>query len=366
MKKRVGILTFHNVPNYGAALQAFASVNYMKKKYGIESSIIDYQGYGNGDEFSIEHIKNNILKSNNIVKRLAKYLLFLKNKKAYKTKLEKFDAFRRRYYKLDHDVENMNSRYDLIFYGSDQIWNPNITKGYDDIYFAKNIVNPHIIRAGFAVSCGDVDEVKNDEDFLESIKSFDYIGARESSLVDYLQCHKIPCSLMVDPSFLLSAEDYMELLEIPKRPRPYLLVYELQRDSMIDDLALKIAKIKGLDIIHICGYLNFNKFQSKGCFDVGPVDFVKLICNAEYVLTNSFHGCAYSLIFQKDFNVVLPRSRTSRITDLLSKLCITDRIVTDKQNVTVTPISYTAVNSALKYLIAETELFIHNIIIKES
>lgn len=361
--KRIGILTFHNVPNYGAVLQTFATEKYLIKKGYKEVYVIDYRGCGNGDEFSIESILKKCNEVDNPVKRLIKKILFLLNKGKYKTKLLKFQSFRDDYLCLDSDLNHINQNYNIIFYGSDQIWNPQITDGYDPIYYAKNISNSKIILAGLAVSCGDVGTVKNNNIFLDNIKKFDYIGVREKSLGQYISKHDIACTQVMDPSFLLSSTEYRELLHIENCSEKYLLIYELQRNPQLKKIAHIIAKKKGIKIVHICGYLNFNRIRKEGTFNAGPIDFIRFLSNAEYVVTNSFHGLSFSLIFNKDFNIVLPKNRTSRIIDLLEILQLTDRIVMDDfENIMNASINYSIVNEILNKNIKDSKEYIDSVL----
>lgn len=279
----------------------------------------------------------------------------------------KFQNFRNDYLCLDSDLKHINQNYNIIFYGSDQIWNPQITDGYDPIYYAKNISNSKIILAGLAVSCGDVDTVKNNSIFLDNIKKFDYIGVREKSLGQYISKHDIECTQVMDPSFLLSSTEYRELLHIESCTEKYLLIYELQRNPQLKKIAHIIAKKKGIKIVHICGYLNFNRIRKEGIFNAGPIDFIRLLSNAEYVVTNSFHGLSFSLIFNKDFNIVLPKTRTSRITDLLDSLQLTDRIVMDDfEDIMNTSIDYSMVNEILNRKITDSKEYIESVLNAEN
>lgn len=250
---------------------------------------------------------------------------------------------------LDVSPEQINERYDTVLYGSDQIWNPDITGGFDSFYYAKNITNPRIVKAGVAVSCGDVSSVNGHEEFATYIQNFDYIAAREKSLAEYVNDCGGTAEHIFDPTFLLTAEEYIQIFGIPmKKEKPYLLVYELQRNPVLVAAAEKVAKEKGLRIKRICGYLNQTSLNKGGIFDGGPIDFLQLVANADYVMTNSFHGVAFSLIFRKDFNVLLPKSRTSRITELLTPLSLESRICLDESLIDSTCIDYAHVNARLE------------------
>lgn len=134
------------------------------------------------------------------------------------------------------------------------------------------------------------------------------------------------CTL--DPTFLLSANDYNTLVQDKAQETdPYILVYELQKNEEMEKLAFRIANEKNLKVRMLVGYISYSRKKSYEIRDAGPTEFLSLIKNADYILTNSFHGTAFSLIYKKDFNVVLPRTRTSRVIDLLNEIGLMNRIV---------------------------------------
>lgn len=360
--KKIGILTFHNVPNYGAVLQCMALKSYIEKCEIKDVRVIDYINIGNGEDLTIDNISNNIKKTNNMVKRIAKQIIFALNKSSYSQKLSKFADFRNNFMNLDSKVAEVNNNYDIIIYGSDQIWNPEITKGYDNFYYAKNIENKHIVIAAFAASCGDVDIVKEEKEFIELMSNFHFISTREDSLSKYINSFGKKSVCVLDPTFLLSKNEYLSKLQIAISTQDeYIFVYELQKNSNLMHVAKKIANRTGLKIKKVCGYLNNSTINMNGIFDAGPKDFLELLANAKYVVTNSFHGVTFSMIFNINFYVVLPKSRTSRITELLNKFDLTERILLENDMLELQSIDFIKLNSLIEEKNIETKKYLSSI-----
>lgn len=321
---KIGIATFHNTPNYGAVLQAFALLTYLKGR-GHDVNVIDYLCAGNDESFSPNNIEETIKKNPNFIKRTIKIFLFsFFVKKEYSKKYKKFKDFQHSFLNLcSFDTKD----FDAVFFGSDQIWNPRITHGFKPFYFGAD-TSSQTIAASFAASCGDVSTVSSEEDdFYSNLCNLDYIGVREKGLYNYIRSLGLNCSLTLDPTLLLNKEDYIKELNLQKTSDAFILVYELHKNKELDIFAQQLSKKTGLKIKKVCGFLPFDGKKNKGFFDFGPIDFLELLYNSKYVITNSFHGIALSIIFEKNFNVVLPNFRSERITDFLSMLSLQNRIV---------------------------------------
>ncbi len=357
---KIGILTFHNVPNYGAALQAFALKTYLTKM-GNTVSVIDFQCPGNDSAFLPENSKKSFVASTNPIKRILKEVIYSVNiKKDYAVKWAKFENFAKKHFNISPDDIN---DFDVIFCGSDQIWNPGITNGFKSKYFCSCDMG-NAVSASYAASCGDIAEFSDEQfsEFLALIKNMDFVGVREKSLCDTLKENGIEALCTVDPTFLLSSEDYIKQLNLTKMQKPkYLLQYALQNTKELDEAAAEIAKQKGLEVIKICGYVPF-KSKGKGVFNAGPQEFLQYLYNAEYIVTNSFHGVALSLIFEKDFTSSLPKSRKGRITDLLGSLSLENRILKDRNNIMTDKIDYDIVGNKLSDMISCSTDYIEKVL----
>lgn len=360
---KIGILTFHNVPNYGAVLQALALKTYLSK-YSNDVKIINFKCKGNDDCFSPNKWKKLLSISSNPVKGFVKKLLYnLFVSKPYKNKYVKFLEFQKKYFKMDNDIENIGLNYDLIFFGSDQIWNPKITGCYQNIYFGNFTSSNLCKKASYAASCGSVELIKNDNKFIELLKNLDYIGVREKSLCDYIVSKGLTCHCTCDPTFLLSKDEYQHMFSLCHRNnRKYILVYELSKDPKLDILAKKLSKEKKMKIKKICGYFGNSLRNYTGIAFCGPLEFLDLIYNSDYVITNSFHGLAYALIFEKSFWVVPPKKRAQRLFDILDLVHLDDRVCenVDKAD-NFNDIDYSRANVAMQNYKTDSQKYIKQI-----
>lgn len=361
--KKIGILTFHNVPNYGAVLQSYALKNFLEKNSMCEVNIIDFQCQGNDNAFESQEIQRSLINGKELflkkIIKLIRYITF--DKKNYTKKLKEFSEFRSKYLSLDSELGSLSTNYKLLVCGSDQIWNPNITGGFQDYYFGANTNQRDVKTISYAASCGDVAEISShyEKQFFKIVKNLYKVGVREETLNSYLLENQVNSSCNIDPTFLLSKEEYINNFKLNASTQKCILVYALQKNEILNEVAQVIAKKLNLPIICICGYHSKGIHKKNELFDVAPTTFLELLYNSEYVITNSFHGLAFSLIFEKNFNVIMPKSRGTRIIDLLKKTKLTDRIY-QKDNINIKDIDYRNVNNLLKFHIDLSKQYLIN------
>ena len=358
--KKIGILTFHNVPNYGASLQAFALKKYLSQITDGSIYVLDFRCKGNSEEYVPKNYMRKICCSKNFIKATVKKILFsLFAKKSYSEKYEKFENFKKEHLNIT-EYNDVYKACDCVFCGSDQIWNYDITDGFQLPYFGADKSMPAETKVvSYAASCGDIAEFSQEkkDELFSLVKNLNKIGVREDSLNEELNRNNISSVKTVDPTFLLSAQEYLSSFDVKENANSkYLLEYALRPSAELDELSKKIASRKGLEVIKICGYCKMSDEQ--GIFNAGPEDFVALIANAEYITTNSFHGTAFSLIFKKDFNVVLPSARRGRIFDLLNQLDLQGRISEDFETADISEIVYEEVEPILNREIEKSKEFI--------
>lgn len=259
--------------------------------------------------------------------------------------------------KLSLSVESR----DIIIAGSDQIWNPAWT---DDAYFL-NFVPDYNGKIAYAASMG-TNSVS--QAFLEHvvplINRFDFISVREESAKEILQPYvDKPIKVVLDPTLLLRREEWDEIAVQPTIPEPYIFVYLLGEKREHRRLIKKYAKTLGLKIVFL-PHVHF-RFNPADCFfadynlyDVGPREFVGLIKNAETVITDSFHGCVFSIIYQKKFWALKrhkdseKENMNSRLYTLFDSLGLRDRLIEDESA------TYDAksLNRQIDYSMVETKL----------
>lgn len=342
---KIGILTFHYAINYGAVLQAYATQTWLFKQ-GIDAYIINYIPVFQAAKYRPKLIGQNYLadfqkKPFLSIARWLRYKLLIE--KDYIEKTIKFDEFLKRNIKMTPIMRNISELYDLnndgyfaFLCGSDQIWNPEITRGFDKTYFC-GFANNNVKKISYAASAADIEVLNKEEKkqvFFDLIKNFNYIGVREQSLAEFISSKlNINSVVTLDPTLLLEKEDYDKITVSRENiNRDYLLIYQLARNPKAKEVAIKIAKKRNLEIIEVCGTF-YNKPHSKNMIcNAGPSEFLGLIRNASYVITNSFHGTIFSIIYRKNFNSILSKKGNSRIIDLLKSLELKNRIITSTEH----------------------------------
>ncbi len=345
-KKKVGIATFIDSINYGALLQAYALGQYL--------SSTDCQVY---------YITSKDIKSSASYIGIKKLFYELIAQKRISAKETTFSKFRDKYFALIDNVEAL----DILICGSDQIWNIQITEGYDSVYWGEGCK----CSIGYAVSCGELELLKDTIDiFREKVKNFSAISVRENDLARLTsEVFGKKCSVVCDPSLLLTASDY-EKISNPIRliKKDYVLIYQMGKNSFLYSVAKKIAKKKGLRIIEINNNMFDYLFKFYPRFYSRSVeDFLALFRDASYIVTNSFHGTVFSLIYQKPFYSIKSKSRNARIIDLLSRIGLEERILEMAQNIEQfipIDINYEEVNVELERFIKESKQFLNEAIIK--
>lgn len=334
---KIGISSYHNSINYGAVLQIYALKKNLEK-LGGEVSVIDYRAINSEyADFSFSKGRQTM----GVPRASLKFLFYhMSSKKLIVNKMNKFADFvnsnlnlTRKYDYIEDFINESNL--DLVICGSDQIWNPEITNGFNKMMFG-DFNSSTIKKYSYAASVGDVKIIDTKDRktvFLELIKNFDAISVREKELAEFIKDNVDEDPLVVlDPTLLLDADEYLPIIDTTKLKEKYVLVYQLSRYPRVIEIARNLSKLYNIKIVEIINNpYEFPRNKSM-LFDVSPSEFLNLIKNAEYVVTNSFHGTAFSIIFKKNFYTVASRSRNSRITNLLLTLGLSDRLINENDD----------------------------------
>ena len=334
-QKKVGICTLYTGYNYGSALQAYSLKKYVES-LGFNCDIIKLSGsLINGRDFRMKKafitLFRMFLYSNN--KKNAIKSFSQNNKNAINSNTIKlFDRFYDEkiipvflsYRKLKKIAKS--DLYSYFICGSDQIWNS--TAFYVDPFYYLNF-SPSNKKIAYAPSFGR-DYVPNYNkkiisNFLNKIPN---LSVREESgkkiIKDIIDKEAIVC---LDPTFLTSKEEWISEFNIKEKKKNYILVYFLNEPSKkASNFIKKLSSLSDLDIIYIGSGIKNNTYA-------GPIEFLEYICNATYIITDSFHGVAFSIIFKKDFWVFERKYKTenqsTRIINILQKLDLDNRFEPD-------------------------------------
>lgn len=335
---KIGILTMHKIYNYGSALQAYALQNVIIEM-GYKCKIIDYQ-YPN----SYHSFRNRKL----TLKKIVKGIIYKIKMKMFYKRSEQKRLYHQFWEDFFHLTKKYNSRneifaeppnFDLYITGSDQVWNPKHMKG-DSVFFCDFINNgKHRISYASSFSSANLDEVFI-EPYTNLLRKYFAISVREESGVKIVkQLTGADAKSVCDPTLLLTEADYAPLASHSSIyiERPYLLAYILGYNynpyPLIQQVINKISKEKKISVVYLlCNNLNgFRGTHSRTISAAGPNEFLYLFKNASFVITSSFHGTAFSLIFEKDFYAITKGDGSDdRIISLLDRVKLKSRSLSMK------------------------------------
>lgn len=337
---KFGTLTFHNVNNYGARLQAYALQKFIEKN-GFESEIINFS----------PNSSTNKKERNTLLKKIYNRLFNIKSYKNKKEKIKLFDQFSSRYmkisstsYKGDESMERNPLHYDGFIVGSDQIWNTEITNN-SKAYFLNFVENE--IKISYAASFGKEDFNKDEENNISNfLNKFDSLSVREINTQKILkEQYGIKSIQVLDPVFLLNKNEWKSIANSYDLPKKYILVYVLEYSEEMFDSAISLGKEIGCEVFYIS--LIPQVIKGNILTKVGPQEFISVLNNATYIFTNSFHGTAFSILLEKQFSVVRHSTKNSRIDSILSIANLKSRYI-DSKEVDLQEIDYIKVNNELK------------------
>ncbi len=320
---KIGIVTYHRTNNYGACLQAVAT-RLVLEQMGHEAYYVDYWPKYHASKyslFSFYKLRKSSWRSRwNYVTGIIKYFSLRKKR------IQSFDFFLKEY--IYPYCRSTEEEYDIIIYGSDQIWRKQREiKAYNPFYFGKNTLKAkrHI---AYAASMGILPSDEKEKDIVKALVShLDSISVREKDLKSFLEemgFHHV--FLSIDPTLLLDKNDWDNELPTPQfAGEKYVLVYIMGANGFDLQQIQKFAERKHLKVIYLKGYATTRETESN-VVSAGPMEFLQLIKNAEYVFSSSFHGVAFSIIYNKQFYASLINNE-GRIRSLLSLLGIENRLL---------------------------------------
>lgn len=322
---KAGVITFHSANNYGANLQTWA-LQKVLKNYGVEAGVIHYH------PDVIDDLYDPMVGTQGMGRLLKRLKLYLRNRDSLK-RYNKFIHFLNKNYNLIGDFKSYDQlakaklNLDAYIVGSDQVWNVDHTGGYDPSYFLE-FAEPGKKRIAYAASVGsDFIHPKYKEDFSRGLEGFTAVSVRESSIVDSIkELTDKKIEVVLDPTMLLQVQDYDEIKVESKIKEPYILVYMMERNNEVVRLANKISIGLGLPIIQRRPTKGF-KNQLPPFYTADAGEFLGLIKSAEYVITNSFHGTVFSILYEKPFLSMLHSDTGSRTVDLLTQLNLESHII---------------------------------------
>ena len=368
---KIGILSIHSAHNYGSVLQAYALQEELKK-FSDNVQIINYRPKYFEEKYKMFSISIYSNYKGFLNKLIHLSWRTLKIKSRY-IKYKKFEEYIKNRYNLTkkystyEELKKEKFDYDIVFCGSDQIWNTDITEGFDKSYYL-GFCDDNVKKASYAASVGRKDiNSKYEEEYKKYISRLNYIALREESSKDIIQKYtNKPITITIDPTLLHDKSKWNEIANESKLKitDKYILVYILEENEEFVKIVNAISKKLNLRVISLS---KKKRFKNETIFsNAGPEDFVNLFKNADFVITNSFHGTVFSLIYEKK-NCIIPHKKTSaRMCDLMKKVGLEDRIIRNYSELNLLEINknidYDLVNQKIEKERKKAEEYIRNVL----
>lgn len=324
---KIATITFHCAYNFGSALQTWA-LKKVLEGHGHDVHVIDYRG-NDFNQYKLINLES--------MRSLVSSLVFYKRNAE---RMRSFESFIAREFSCTsrYTIENesamasLTDEFDAFICGSDQIWNLDCTQGPVPPYFLSFAGDKK--RVAYAPSLSHMSfEVSNFTPEMQLqlhgwLDAFDAISVRESGtagLFQPLTCH--PIKVCLDPTMLLDADEYDQIVSPMTDARGSVFVYMLEKNDSLAAYASKVARIQGMSVSYISKRRIDFGVQANNYYGVGPSEFLGLIRDAECVITNSFHATVFSLLFGRKFQTFSTERSGARMRELLKEFELEDHLV---------------------------------------
>lgn len=349
---KIGTVTFHGAYNFGSMLQTYALQEYVERLFKENGKECSYEIINLRTDFqkSFYSLYQSVKNPKNIIKNLVAF----KYRKALTIKAQKFESFLNDYVHLtpeynENDLKSAKA-FDYYISGSDQIWNVR-AKDFSSAYYL-DFAPKSATKISYAVSLGPlmIDwELYDKSKYAELVERYAHISVRETKSVDNLSAlTNRESQVHIDPTLLLKADEWRSIQsDANYNEGKYILLYCLEPSTEQLEMAKAISKKLNLPIV-VTKYNNKNDMSNPFVkkYDSGPCDFLSYIDNAALVLSSSFHGTAFSLIYNKPF-YVFNGMKDNRISSILQKAGLVDRSIesmNDIENVSLVQPNFDVVN----------------------
>lgn len=350
---RISIITLHRAQNYGSVLQTFA-LQYKLNEIGHEVNILDYHPERYTNRGWLKRLKDKSPKFKNpLILLLAKALIY----PSYIRKGKIFDSYVNKYLNLhptkfatNEEAKKITFDADAYCTGSDQVWNSHWNECVEKALFLDFVPKGKLVFS-YASSIG-LSELPKEEVEITSklLNKYEYLSVREDSglsiLHDLGREDAVQC---LDPTLLLSKEEWNKYTNDKFEGKDYILTYNLHHDPEIDKYANELSRKYDLPVWNIS--YNWHDVIRKGhlCWCPPVEDFLGLIKHAKFVIADSFHATVFSIIFERQFVTITPEIASSRISSILNLLDLGNRNLQKFENIGVIekPINYTNVKKIL-------------------
>jgi len=322
--KKIAIITLHRVRNYGSSLQTLALQEIIKSK-GFEVEVIDYYPERYTSFGLLKRLKNKseVLKKNPVLLFGARVIIsfsYLKKKIVFDSFLKNNINLTPKTYRSEKELLENPIIADAYCTGSDQVWNSLWNEGIDAPLYL-SFIDENKYKFSYAASIGNSSIDQEEGEIVKKyLASYNHLSVREDSGVNILKELGFENVIQVlDPTLLLDASGWERFTSNRYSGQKYVLTYNLHHDPKIDKYANEIAKKYNLEVFNIS--YNWHDIYRKGKLKWCPKieEYLGLIKNAQYVVTDSFHATVFSLIFHRNFVVIYPEHASSRLRSILKQ-----------------------------------------------
>ena len=373
-QQTVAVMTLHNSPNYGSCLQTYAT-QVVLSGIGVAPRIIDYYREDAIPENETDRALNGQLVKKMPIFRLpgVKALARIPVSRIVARRAAPLNEFRRsclaltdrKYYSYE-DLEADPPQADIYCTGSDQVWNSVWNKGFNKAFYLE-FAPVGAKRIAYAASIGKSSlEEWEKAPMREALLKYSHISVREEEAVELLDSIGVPGAVpVIDPTLMLDRSAWGRIASKESVPeQPYILIYQLNKNPEFDQYAQKLSKKLHLPLYRIAYGVHEKRKGEHTIVCPKVEEFLGLFMNAEYVLTDSFHGTAFSLNLGRKFVSISPGRFSGRIMNLLKMTGVTDHYLEDYRDVKIAdnPIDFGYVQSVFKDKRLRAETFLRNAI----
>ena len=331
---KVALITLHRVYNYGTVLQAWSTQQVLEDA-GHEVSVIDYitpsrtkkaiflEPAANGNQRGLRKWAYRFFKLFSILLKEMTFGSFVQA-----------NLHLTKQYVTAEDLDNDPPKADVYVTGSDQVWNSKYNHGVDRGFFL-DFLPEDAHRVAFVASFGATQlSAGEQKEIGRYVGRYQALSVRASSAQKILESLGRPDAVwLIDPTLQIRKETWISMASKRLVKEKYCILMLLyNEDNHATEYARKIANAKGLKLVKVSWEMKKPPMVDRLMTHRSPTDFLSLFYNADFVVTNSFHGLAFSINFEKQF-VVVPRNEfNSRIESLLQLTGLEDRMVSSEQD----------------------------------
>lgn len=307
--KKIGIITFHRSHNNGSMLQALALQHILKNKYSLDIEIIDYSNEGQRNMYSVFPKADNVKR---VVKNMiwaTQFKQLVKQYNSYNQFIEKYFILSPKMYLDSQELGELETAYDAVIAGSDQIWNI-CCRDADDAYFLNFLDTTP--KYAYAISFGANNPFEidgNSDKHKKLISRFSKISVRENNAQKWIRDSLgITVPICLDPTMLLTKNEWESIVEVGDTaiiPGKYIYYYCFNISNDVQEFLKWLSNKYNMPVY----FMDVKEWTLKGCWknkiklirEYGPDVYMNVVKNAYLFVTTSFHGTAFATIFKKNF-----------------------------------------------------------------